>query len=164
MDPISEPDLRDRYPEIERQYRLDGRKKSVKICMEPVMRNLDRIINLIEDITYWKKLDVINSYIFQSRAMGTCKLTSDIDIYIQLDKKHESFVYDNGIEYKNTGIKVLAGEFATKFFDDTLPKHLVTEMKDIHIDLFWGINEIPPAKDEYKGRNYYFKLKELKKS
>ena len=158
---MSDPDLRDRYPEIERPIRYDGRSESVKICMDSIMRNLDRILNVIEDIAHWKNLEYDKSFVFQSRAMGTCKPTSDIDLYVKLNEKHRELVMQNGVSYKNTGVTLLAGEWATKFFGE-VPKHLSEEMKDLHIDIFWGVDDLPPAKDEYKGRNYYFVLEELK--
>jgi len=158
---MSEPDLRDRYPEIERSIRYDGRSESVKICMAPILKNLDRILNVIEDIAHWKNLEYDKSFVFQSRAMGTAKPTSDIDLYVKLNEKHRELIMQNGISYKNTGVTLLAGEWATKFFGE-IPKHLNEELKELNIDIFWGVNELPPAKDEYKGRNYYFNLEELK--
>ena len=154
-------DLRDRYPEIERKIRLNGSPESVRISMTPVLKNLERIINVINDIAYWKDLEYEKSFVFQSRAMGTAKPTSDIDIYVKLSNKHEKLVINNGVQYKNTGIIVIAGEWATKFFQD-LPKHLNEELKELKIDIFWGTNEIPPASDLYKGRNYYLELEEIK--
>lgn len=154
-------DLRDRYPEIERPLRLDGSSEAVKRCLEPVIKNLDRIQELIEDIAYFKELEIVDSFVFQSRAMGTCKPTSDIDIYVQLSEKHLEMVNTNGILYKNTGVVLLAGEWATKFFNE-LPRHLNEELVDLNIDIFWGVEDRPPAKDEYKGRKYYINLNELK--
>ena len=158
---MAEPDLRDRYPEIERPLRYDGRSESVKITMAPVMEKLHRILNVIEDIAHWKELEYEKSFVFQSRAMGTSKPTSDIDIYVKLNDKHTELVMQNGVSYKNTGVTLLAGEWATKFFGE-IPQHLNEELLDLHIDIFWGVNDLPPAKDEYKGRNYYFQLEKLR--
>ena len=153
-------DLRDRYPEIERPLRFDGSPKSVKICMEPVIKYAERILNIVDDIAYWKNLEYEDVVVFQSRAMGTCKPTSDIDIYVQLNEKHCELVYDNGVLYKDTGVKLLVGEWAKKFFED-IPPHLKQDLAEMHTDIFWGIDREPPAKYEYRGRKYYHSLKNL---
>ena len=154
-------DLRDRYPKIERPIRFDGSQESVKKCLEPVIKKLDRILNVIDDIAYWKELEYKNSFVFQSRAMGTCKKTSDIDIYVQLNNTHTELVKTNGVDYKNTGVTLLAGEWAVKFFNE-MPEHLKHELVDLNIDIFWGVDRLPPAKHEYKGRKYFINLEELK--
>ena len=156
-------DLRDRYPEIERSLRFDGSPESVKICLEPVIKHADRILNTVDDIAYWKNLEYEEVFVFQSRALGTCKPTSDIDIYVQLNEKHSKLVNDNGTLYKDTGVKLLVGEWATKFFED-IPIHLKQNLDEIHTDIFWGIESKPPAKYEYRGRNYYHSLKTLRKA
>lgn len=155
------PDLRERYPEIERPLRLDGRPNSVKKCLEPVIKNIDIIIELVDDIAFWKELEYVNVFLFQSRAMGTCKKTSDIDIYIHLNEKHRELVKTNGTKFADTGITILSGAWARKFFSD-MPSMYLHELKELHIDIFWGIEPEPPAKDWYAETKYYIELKELK--
>lgn len=155
------PDLRDRYPEVERPFRLDGKPASIEKCLEPVIKNIDRIIELVKEVTHWKELKHENTFVFQSRAMGTCKSTSDIDIYIQLDEKHHKLILECGAEYADTGVKLIVGETKNRFLRD-LPQKILDDLKRLNVDLYFGVEQIPPAKGWYGETKYYINLKDLK--
>ena len=150
----------DGYPEIEKQYRGDGSPEAVERCMKPIKDNVKEIIRTVEDVLKHKGLECVNIFSFQSRVLGTCKPGSDLDTYVQLHEKHREFVEENGVWYKGSGMQIICGEWAVKYFADT-PEEVKDRLKKYHIDIFYGISPIPPAKDEYKGKNYYVNLKEL---
>lgn len=153
-------DLRDRYPEVERPFRSNGSPESVAKCLEPVLENIDEIVGLINRVCSLKNIQAGDVFLFQSRAMGTCKPSSDIDIYVRLDERHRSFVEEHGVSYKNTGVKLIVGEWAAKYLSD-LPSEVLKLLAELRVDLFFGVDDKPPAKDEYRGRRYYINFKEL---
>ena len=154
-------DLIDRYPEIERKIRANGSIESIERCLKPIRDNVEYIIETINEICSLKELEIENAFAFQSRAMGTCKPTSDIDIYVQLHWQHTYLVETNGVLYKNTGIKIICGEWADKFLSD-IPEKIMDGLHKKRIDLFFGVEKHPPAKDEYKNSNYYVNLEKLR--
>lgn len=155
-------DLRDRYPEIERPLRGDGGPEAVSKCLEPIIKNLERINLVIMNICAFKELDLKDIFAFQSRVMGTCKPTSDIDIYIQLKGEPMEFLIEShGVKYTDTHTKVICGAWGERFFAD-LPPKLKQELADLHIDMFYGVESLPPAKPPYIGRNYYIALRLLR--
>ena len=155
------PDLRDRYPKVERPHRADGSPEAVERCLEPVSENLREIGTVVYFILGFKGLLPKEVYLFQSRAMGTCKPGSDIDIYVQLENAGK-LVSDHGVLYKDTGAKVICGEWAAKYLSD-LPPRILKKLKDLNLDIFFGVDPEPPAKAEYKDRRYFIPLEELAK-
>lgn len=129
-------------------------------CLEPVVNHLDEILLLIDAVCKAKGLQYEEAFLFQSRAVGDCKPTSDIDVYLRLPKSYSPLVDAHGVLYKNTGVKMICGEWAVKFFED-LDRAIFNRLGELMLDLFFGVEEIPPAKDEYKGKNYFINLKEL---
>ena len=146
---------------MERKIRLEGSIESIERCLKPIKDNVEYINKTIKEICNLKELEIENIYAFQSRAMGTCKPTSDIDIYVQLHWQHTYIVETNGVLYKNTGIKIICGEWADKFLLD-IPEKLMKRIHEKRIDLFFGVKEKPPSKDEYKDVNYYVNLEEFR--
>lgn len=150
------------YPEIERKYRKDGSPEALRFCWKPVVEQLDGIIQAINKAFKYKNLKYLNLFLFQSRALGTCKPQSDIDIYIQLHPRHKQMVIEYGVpDYKGTGKKIICGEWGTKFWAD-LPDDTYKQIKAKRIDWFMGYEEVPPCKSEYAGHPYYVNLKDLK--
>lgn len=156
-------DLRERYPEIERPHRLDGSPEARKQCLRIVVENFDEIVKLIEEVMRMRSLEYMKAFLFQSRAMGTCKLHSDIDIYIQLSERHRELVEDHGVLWEDAGVKVISGAWASKFLSD-LPQEIFDRLNALRIDLFFGVESKPPAKREYRDLPYYLSLRELEEA
>lgn len=154
-------DLRYLYPEVERPLRLDGKPGSIEKCLEPLIKNFDRILELIEEVIQWKGLEHENTFVFQSRAMGTCKPTSDIDIYIQLDEKHRKLILECGAEYGDTGVMLIVGETRNRFLED-IPQKILEELEILRVDLYFGVERIPPAKGRFGETKYYINFKDLR--
>ena len=153
-------DLSLRYPEVERPWRGDGSEEAREKCLKPIREKAERILAIVEGIAEMKGLSYEEVFAFQSRVMGTCKEGSDIDAYIRLSESHRSMVMEYGVLYKDTGIKVICDEWATKFFKDSY-EAFKEELATLKVDLFWGVEETPPAKAEYRGQRYYISLQEL---
>ena len=150
----------DKYPEIERSIRGDGSPKAIGRCMEPVIARLPEFKAILEEIALVKQLKFKEVFLFQSRAAGTCKPTADFDFYVQLEEKHREMVEGNGVDYKDTGVKLICGEWATKFFSEP-DSGLLERMRVMKMDVFLGIDPLPPAKREYRGEKYYVRINEL---
>lgn len=151
----------DRYPEIERPLRGDGSPEARRKCLEPVLKNLPKITALIQEMAKLKNLKIVNIMLFQSRATGTCKPTSDADFYIQLSEDYTQLVLDHGVLYKDTGNIVICGEWKDRFLSEPDPT-IIERMGALRFDVYLGVDEEPPAKVEYKGTKYYITLEELK--
>ena len=159
-------------------------------CFEPILENLDEITEIVNDILETKNLDAIESYVIQSRAMGTCKPDSDIDMYIALDSKHNQLIEDKGVyiyEGKQptqfTGNwhpvelepidpwtlkhywphKVLHDTHANEFYDEQpkISKNTLDKLEKHEMHINFGIHPIPFKKIEYTSR-YYISFSELK--
>jgi len=151
----------DGYPDVERHSRRDGSPEAVQACLQPVKDALPAIRRLIEEVCTRKQLFAVHTYLFQSRAMGTCKPGSDIDVYLALEPHiHGETVDRHGVLYKDTGVKVICGEWAVAFFTD-LPEPIKRRLAELRLDLFLGVEATPPAKAEYRGKPYYLDLEAL---
>jgi len=156
----------DGYPEIEKRLsRADGSARAREQCQQPVKDHLEEILETIHTICHLKRLTYKDLYLFQSRALGTCKpgypaRGSDIDIYIALDAQHNRLLMKYGVPYKDTGITLICGEAAIRYFED-LPAQLLATLGRLRVDLYFGSAVIPPAKTEYRDKPYYVQLKDL---
>ena len=151
----------DKYPEIERPLRGDGSPEARRRCLKPVIELLPKFLPLIEEIQRIKNIKFIKIFVFQSRAAGTCKPDADFDFYVQVAPEYKQMVLDDGVLYKDTGVKLICGEWATNFFSTPDPS-IIERMRHLKLDVFMGIEPVPPAKKEYRGEKYYVNLDELK--
>lgn len=170
--------------------RGNGSQESRIKCLKPILENLDEVEGLINKILEIKNLSAENTFIFQSRAMGTCKPTSDVDTYVALSPQHIDLIEEKGIilyESKEptsfTGSwhpieqesrdqwstshrwphKILHDMDAPKFYDETpsIPKEILKRLDDFKIHINYGTHPLPPKKIEYNSK-YHISFKELK--
>lgn len=172
--------------------RGDGSQIAKIKCLEPILENLDEVEGLINKILEIKKLSSENIFIFQSRAMGTCKPTSDFDTYISLSSIHKELIEEKGVilyEGKHpdsfTGAwhsislqqtdpwaldhvwphKILHDMDAPKFYQDSpiIPTDIIERLDALKIHINYGIYPLPPRKIEYTKNNYYISFTGLRK-
>lgn len=116
------------------------------------MRNIKEILRL-------RGLRYKELYIFQSRVTGTCKLSSDLDIYVQLADEHFNLVEGQGEVF--CGIKVLKTPIIMRNIDHKRALELGTVKPPIYLDITAGLAKEPPRKPKYKNVRYYINLREL---
>lgn len=128
-------------------------------CLEPVRENLSEIAEIIELILKGRNLHFKEMFVYGSRAVGSCRPDSDIDIYVQLETKHTSLV--DKIGSKQDGVKVIPPRF---FADIERSDEIHGRALKLNLDMRAGISAKPPQKHRYKGKRYYINLKTLKES
>ena len=172
--------------------RGNGSQESKLKCLKPLLENLDEVEGLINKILEIKKLSAENIFIFQSRAMGTCKPTSDFDTYVALSPKHADLIEEKGVilyegKHPNsfTGAwhsislkptdpwaldhewphKILHDMDAPKFYQTppSIPTDIIERLDKLNIHINYGVYHIPPRKIEYTTNDYYISYNELRK-
>lgn len=163
--------------------RGDGTPLAKLKCFEPIIEKLDEIEHLIEQILKIKGLEAEESFIMQSRAMGTCKPTSDLDMYVALSIKHENLIEEKGVmlyeSFEPTSFtgswhpienesqdkwsighrwpyKILHDMDAPQYYDEPpkITDKYVDRMEELKMHINYGIHPIPPKKKEYNSRHY----------
>lgn len=83
----------------EKPFRYAGDAEGRQKCLEYVLEKYDEVKTIISVVLEIKGLRAVEYFIFQSRAMGTCKTsgTSDMDMYVQLSEEHSDLVEELGI-------------------------------------------------------------------
>lgn len=123
-------------------------------CLKPVIENLSEIVEIITLFLDSKGLRAEALFLYGSRAAGTCRMDSDIDIYVQLQKEHESLIETQGeVLY---GVKVLHPSFFNGLSHDLERRAL-----SLNLDMRAGVSPTPPKKPRCEGKAYYVNLKDL---
>lgn len=133
---------------------------SLNPCLDVVTRNYDKIVKNLEEIFRIKGLRYKELYVFQSRAVGTCRLDSDLDIYVQLCEEHRQLVEEKGVTF--CGIKVLKTPTIMEGISKEHAMTLGAIEPPIYLDITACLAEKPPAKPQYINMRYYVNLRELK--
>lgn len=55
-------------------------------CLEVVAQRKEQIYKIIDNIQTYFHIQVFRTFIWKSRAIGNCRIDSDIDIFLQVDK------------------------------------------------------------------------------
>jgi len=126
-------------------------------CLDPVRENLFEIVEIIGLILKGRDLHFKEMFIYGSRAVGSCRPDSDIDIYVQLETEHTSLV--NRIGGMQDGVKVIPPRF---FADIKRSDEIHGRARKLNLDMRAGISAKPPQKPRYKGMKYYINFKDLR--
>ena len=132
-------------------------------CLKVVRRNKEKIQRNIENYLRHKGLTAKEIFLFQSRVTGECRPSSDIDIYIQLDERHQKLVEEKATFWGNRRDLHWKHEFAEMGYD-LIGEEWVDpngNIIPIRVEICLGIHPDPPCKDMYKGRDYYMKLSDV---
>ncbi len=126
-------------------------------CLEPIRENLSEIAEIIEMILKGRNLHFKEMFVYGSRAVGSCRPNSDIDIYVQLETEHSSLV--NRIGGMQDGVKVIPPRF---FADIDQSDEIHGRARKLNLDMRAGVSAKPPQKPRYKGMKYYINFKDLR--
>ena len=133
---------------------------SRQTCLEVVKRNKHKIRDYIEEFLDLRQLTAIEFFVFKSRVVGTCKPYSDIDIYVQLDKKHSDLVLREGGLWADK-IVLHKGVY-------NIPSPVVEVIQEgeykgrpIALDITLGVDPVPPLPPKYKGKKWFMKLNDV---
>ena len=125
-------------------------------CLKPVLKNLSEIVEVIASILKSRNLRYRDIFLYGSRATGTCRPESDIDIYVQLEPEHSTLVDRIGVLHY--GVKVLHPSF---FADIERSDEIHGHARKLNLDMRAGVSAKPPQKPRYKGMKYYINLEDL---
>ncbi len=130
---------------------------SIQTCLDVVKRNRHKIWGSIEEFLYSRQLAAVQIFVFKSRVTGTCKPYSDIDIYVQLDKKHRDFVEREGGLWAD---KIVLHKGVYDIPSPVIEVLQEGEYKgrEITLDITLGVDPIPPLPPKYRGKEWYMKL------
>ena len=124
--------------------------------LDVVIRNYDKIVELVKEILKRRGFRDKEIYLFQSRVTGTHRPNSDIDIYVQLEEEHRPLLEEKGVDYN--GVKVLENNTLLEGYDDLRKRFIIED--SIFLDVKVGMAETPPSKPWYETL-HYVKLREL---
>ena len=123
-------------------------------------RNKQKIRDSIDVFLFCENLTATEVFVYKSRVVGTCKPYSDIDIYVQLDEKHKSFVEENGGLWAD---KIVLHKGVYRIPSPVIEVINEGEHKgrQIDLDITLGADPVPPLPPKYKGKKWFMKLSDI---
>lgn len=136
-------------------------------CLEIVRKHRDEIERRIRTFAAMKQLEIVDILVYKSRVAGTCRPSSDIDIYVQLDEKHASLVGREGDVWGDRKGLALSREMREKGLVKVGTVEVDGKPHDIDLDVRAGIGPDPPLNQKKyselmaRGVPYSIRLEEV---
>ncbi|MBA7635337.1 hypothetical protein ES703_42938 [subsurface metagenome] len=134
-------------------------------CLDVVKKNKQKILDYVLKYLKFKGVTHQEIFVWKSRVAGTCRPNSDIDIYVQLDKKHVDLIKEQGSLWGDRKIFHKCGEDLKR-----LGLRVIDVVKEgpckgdlITLDIGMGVLPYPPnpLKPAFEGKKWWMKLSEV---